>query len=394
VLDGVDDGNNVGWSFGPRLCRWTGASSAGDLWSDDANWTPSPPASGDSVAFDPVGGTSVADLPGLSLASLDMAGYSGVLLLGTALDVTGDVTTAGTLDLAGRTLFVADALSVHGALELGGGTLAVSGTTTVVGLLGSGGAGGSASFGGSVQVVAGGDLRAPPTASFGAELRVEDGRMEISEPGSVVLFAGDVTGEQGALLRVVGPGADVAFAAGRTLRVDAGVDLEVEGAAMSPLTLRKAGPGGGTRWLVDLHPASFASIRYVRVGDSDASAGETALARDSEDLGNNVNWHFGATGIGAGVVPATLSAALAPNPFRAATVARLALPRGGALRVRVWDARGRLVRSLVDERADPGFRSVEWDGRDGRGRPVASGVYFLRVEAEAGSVTRTITRVR
>jgi len=49
----------------------------------------------------------------------------------------------------------------------------------------------------------------------------------------------------------------------------------------------------------------------------------------------------------------------------------------------VYDVRGRKVRSLVSRPEAAGLREVRWDGRDDRGQRVASGVYFVRLRAEA-----------
>jgi hypothetical protein len=84
----------------------------------------------------------------------------------------------------------------------------------------------------------------------------------------------------------------------------------------------------------------------------------------------------------------------APNPFNPSTTIRYELPdgAGGASLVRVrlgiYDARGGLVRTLVDGLVEPGVREATWQGRDDRGRPVASGVYFYRLEAGGFHATR------
>ena len=49
------------------------------------------------------------------------------------------------------------------------------------------------------------------------------------------------------------------------------------------------------------------------------------------------------------------------------------------MRVRVYDARGRLVSVLVDEVQSAGEHTVTWKG-DARSDPLPSGVYFLRLD--------------
>ena len=75
-----------------------------------------------------------------------------------------------------------------------------------------------------------------------------------------------------------------------------------------------------------------------------------------------------------------------PNPFNPTTSIRFDVPEGGAdVTLRVYDAGGRLVRTLLDERRAAGTHSATWDGRNGMGAPVASGVYFYRLTS--GSFT-------
>ena len=70
-----------------------------------------------------------------------------------------------------------------------------------------------------------------------------------------------------------------------------------------------------------------------------------------------------------------------PNPFNPSTVIRFDLPAGRTVTLRIYDASGRLVRTLLDGRGLPGGRQdARWDGRDDRGRALASGVYFYRLD--------------
>jgi choice-of-anchor B domain-containing protein len=70
-----------------------------------------------------------------------------------------------------------------------------------------------------------------------------------------------------------------------------------------------------------------------------------------------------------------------PNPFHPATAIRFELPQATAVKLRVFDPAGRAVRVLVDGARAAGTQSVVWDGRDDAARPVASGVYYYRLEA-------------
>ena len=74
-----------------------------------------------------------------------------------------------------------------------------------------------------------------------------------------------------------------------------------------------------------------------------------------------------------------------PNPFNPATRIRFSVPQKAHVVLRVFDLEGKLIVTLIRETVDPGLHELEWDGRNGRGQEVGTGVYFYRLEA-AGQV--------
>jgi flagellar hook assembly protein FlgD len=52
-----------------------------------------------------------------------------------------------------------------------------------------------------------------------------------------------------------------------------------------------------------------------------------------------------------------------------------------AVEIRIFDAAGRLVRTIADKAA-PGENSIIWNGRTDDGRRLASGVYFYQIKAD------------
>jgi len=68
-----------------------------------------------------------------------------------------------------------------------------------------------------------------------------------------------------------------------------------------------------------------------------------------------------------------------PNPFNPATTLNFVLNRGKLTQLNIYNLRGELVRSLVNERLPMGSYSLTWDGRDAEGQSVASGAYFARL---------------
>ncbi|MBD3219934.1 hypothetical protein GF314_01720 [bacterium] len=113
----------------------------------------------------------------------------------------------------------------------------------------------------------------------------------------------------------------------------------------------------------------------------------------ARDLGNN---ELMAGGEITGVqVPASHRLAQnAPNPFNPRTTIAFALPRAGHVQLAVYDVGGRLVRTLIDAPRPAGHHTVEWAGRDDRGRAVATGTYFYSLRTDDFRQVRKMTLVK
>jgi hypothetical protein len=100
-----------------------------------------------------------------------------------------------------------------------------------------------------------------------------------------------------------------------------------------------------------------------------------------------------------GIVPPPSAPSLAlhpnvPNPFNPSTVIPFELEHAGRVLLRVYDVRGSLVRTLLDERRPAGPGSSLWDGRDDRGRRVSSGVYVCRLSSGGRTATQKLVLVK
>lgn len=86
----------------------------------------------------------------------------------------------------------------------------------------------------------------------------------------------------------------------------------------------------------------------------------------------------------------------APNPFNPSTVISYTIPEGQQVKVKleVFDLRGKIVRTLADEKRAAGFYHVMWDGTDEKGRTVGSGVYFYRLRAGNYTAVRKMVLVK
>lgn len=84
----------------------------------------------------------------------------------------------------------------------------------------------------------------------------------------------------------------------------------------------------------------------------------------------------------------------APNPFLSSTRIAFSTKEEAHVRLIVFDARGRMVRMLVDGIRKPSRYVEEWDGRDDSGRRLSSGTYFYLLELPGWSDSRKMTLVR
>jgi hypothetical protein len=83
-----------------------------------------------------------------------------------------------------------------------------------------------------------------------------------------------------------------------------------------------------------------------------------------------------------------------PNPFNPSTSITFGLSERGRVSLRVYDAAGRLVATLIEGTRPAGNYTVEWNGRSGDGVAAASGVYFYKLRAGTFEQTRKMVLLR
>jgi hypothetical protein len=70
-----------------------------------------------------------------------------------------------------------------------------------------------------------------------------------------------------------------------------------------------------------------------------------------------------------------------PNPFNPSTTITFEVPQTGLVELAVYNIEGRLVRTLIHGMTSPGTHTAYFDGRDGFGNALGSGIYFCRLSA-------------
>lgn len=142
--------------------------------------------------------------------------------------------------------------------------------------------------------------------------------------------------------------------------------------------------GSGEYGEIPLNPWGVGSLT---VDEWHTYSNLTLVVTNPNTSGDDMSYTYDVEQVNAGVPPEgdevfAMSDA-SPNPFRSGTSLSYNVPSGGGrVTMSVYDVRGRLVRSLLDEELPAGAAVAHWDGLDSTGRPVASGIYFVRLDVD------------
>lgn len=83
-----------------------------------------------------------------------------------------------------------------------------------------------------------------------------------------------------------------------------------------------------------------------------------------------------------------------PNPFNPETTIRYELRSPSQVKLEVYNLVGQLVRTLVDGKMPAGGYTIKWTGDDNRGRPVSTGVYFLKLKTADFAEVKKMALIR
>jgi hypothetical protein len=109
---------------------------------------------------------------------------------------------------------------------------------------------------------------------------------------------------------------------------------------------------------------------------------------DDRDQNWEIYYSRGVTGnAGAGEGGSPVGAAVkllsaGPNPSTGQVVIRYELPSASSVVLEIFDPSGALVRRFMQESQPAGSHEIRWNGRDGAGRELPSGVYMTRIEMD------------
>ncbi len=178
-----------------------------------------------------------------------------------------------------------------------------------------------------------------------------------------------------------------------------------------------SGPGVEVSWNTNPGPADLAGYTLERAADASGDApsrggeidatrwitvAERTTATRVIDADGTTSSRYRLTainGLGEALVLGETNAvpltplSAGPLPYRGGDLTVRFATAGGLggttarAHVGLYDARGRLVRTLVDRAFGPGMQSVRWDGRDERGSALPRGIYTVRATSAAQTTT-------
>lgn len=83
-----------------------------------------------------------------------------------------------------------------------------------------------------------------------------------------------------------------------------------------------------------------------------------------------------------------------PNPFNPSTRISYSIPKTSLVQLEIFNVLGQSVRMMTNAHQQPGSYTVDWDGRDGAGRVLPSGVYLYRLQADGAPLTKKMIFVK
>lgn len=88
------------------------------------------------------------------------------------------------------------------------------------------------------------------------------------------------------------------------------------------------------------------------------------------------------------IAPVVSNVSNYPNPFNPETTINFNMSKAGKASVSVFNLKGQLVKTILNDNVAAGTQSLVWNGTDTQSNAVASGVYFFRVKTTNQTITK------
>jgi hypothetical protein len=137
-------------------------------------------------------------------------------------------------------------------------------------------------------------------------------------------------------------------------------------------------------------PGAFTAPSTNNAADYSVTAGASVWTNNARNPGTVQ----GVAGVDPTPVREVQLGPPSPNPSRGSLDYAVSLVRAAHVKVAVYTASGRLVHTLVDREMTAGHHPLSWNSRAGGGNGLASGVYYLRLDADGVRQSRKFSMIR
>ncbi|MBS1912825.1 MAG: T9SS type A sorting domain-containing protein [Bacteroidetes bacterium] len=145
----------------------------------------------------------------------------------------------------------------------------------------------------------------------------------------------------------------------------------------------------------DTDPGVASNVYHWTIAPQDQTTGELLSAEEYEVHMSDADNAPKQVATGVDNTAGSLALSAAPNPTYSAATITYSLPSEGNVGLAIYDAGGRLVRTLLSAAEQgAGAHAIEWDGKGDDGSFVPSGTYLYRLSTAQGNAERQLKIVR
>ena len=139
-----------------------------------------------------------------------------------------------------------------------------------------------------------------------------------------------------------------------------------------------------------LSPGSIEEIAFAFVGGSSLAD----LQANADSAQSVYDQYFGVEELTSPGIIVDGMVKLYPNPFNKNTSISFNLTKAASVKIKVYNAIGQLVKTVIDGVCEAGVSVLHWNGRDNKGKLLPNGIYFYSLETEGYQDTGKMIMLR
>jgi len=158
--------------------------------------------------------------------------------------------------------------------------------------------------------------------------------------------------------------------------IDPEVDLTAEAPVFAGILMMAGSPGYGID--TDTQGQTYVGISSSSMSVSDDGNAMFRLLGEFAIVGSDINI----------VTPEETMITNHPNPFNPETTIEFNIPEDSKVSLKIYNMKGQLVKTMLNEEIESGTKSLTWTGDDDTGNSVSSGLYFYKLQTNSKTITK------